>query len=65
VVIAPGFQDTGVDERLARLRGLLRSGEAGPEIEFSVGTAALAPGGQPDAALEAADEAMYAARARR
>jgi diguanylate cyclase (GGDEF)-like protein len=62
VVVAPGLQDSGVEERLARLRGLLRSGE-GPDIRFTVGTAALAPGGQPDAALEAADEAMYAARA--
>lgn len=63
VVVAPGLQDTGVEERLARLRGLLRSGEAGPEIRFSVGSALLPPGGQPDAALKAADDAMYAARA--
>jgi diguanylate cyclase (GGDEF)-like protein len=65
VVVAPGLQDTGVAERLARLRELLRGGVAGPEIRFSVGTAALAPGGHPEAALEAADEAMYAARAHR
>jgi hypothetical protein len=30
-----------------------------------VGTALLAPGGHPEAALKAADEAMYAVRASR
>ena len=65
VVVAPGLQQPGVEERLARLRGLLRGGDAGPEIRFSVGSSALAPGGHPDAALKAADEAMYAARSSR
>jgi PleD family two-component response regulator len=32
-------------------------------IRFSVGLADLAPGGRPEAALEAADEAMYVAKA--
>ena len=66
VVVAPGLHETVVDDRIARLRGLLRdAGDQGPEIRFSVGTAPLAPGGHPDEALRAADEAMYAVRAGR
>jgi diguanylate cyclase (GGDEF)-like protein len=66
VVVATGLQEPGVAERLARLRVLLKdSTDAGPEVRFSVGTAPLAPGGHPDAALKAADDAMYAARASR
>ena len=34
-----------------------------PEVAFSVGTAVLEPGGHPDAALQAADKAMYEAKA--
>jgi diguanylate cyclase (GGDEF)-like protein len=64
VVVAPGLHEGGVGDRLARLRGLLRDdADDTPPIRFSVGTAPLAPGGHPEAALNAADEAMYAARA--
>jgi len=66
VVVAPGLHEEGVGDRLAHLRGLLKdAGEAGPEVRFSVGTAPLPPGGHPDEALKAADEAMYAVRANR
>jgi diguanylate cyclase (GGDEF)-like protein len=66
VVVAPGLHETGVDDRISRLRTLLKdAGDQGPEIRFSVGTAPLAPGGHPDEALRAADEAMYAVRAGR
>ena len=55
-----------VGDRLARLRSLLKdAGDQGPEISFSVGTAPLAPGGHPEEALRAADEAMYAVRGTR
>jgi PleD family two-component response regulator len=64
--VAPGLQEDGIGDRLARLRSLLKdAGAEGPEINFSVGTAPLAPGGHPDEALRAADEAMYAVRATR
>jgi hypothetical protein len=66
VVVAPGLQEDGIGERLARLRSLLKdAGDLGPEISFSVGTAPLVAGGHPDEALRAADEAMHAVRATR
>lgn len=66
VVVAPGLQADGIGDRLARLRSLLKdAGDQGPQISFSVGTAPLVPGGHPDEALRAADEAMYAVRATR
>ena len=66
VVVAPGLQEDGIGERLERVRepAAARDGQ-GPQIGFSVGTAPLAPGGHPDEALRAADEAMYAVRATR
>ena len=46
------------------LRGRLRTAARGEiAIAFSHGMSELAPGGQPDAALRAADEAMYRAKA--
>jgi diguanylate cyclase (GGDEF)-like protein len=67
VVVAPGLTEASVAERLVRLRDLLKAGADGtPEIRFSVGSAPLAAaGGHPDAALKAADQSMYAARAQR
>ena len=66
LVVACGLDEAGGRERLARLRDRLRFAPvAGPAITFSVGLAVLAPGGQPDAAVKAADEAMYAAKTRR
>jgi diguanylate cyclase (GGDEF)-like protein len=66
LVVASGLDDAGGTDRIARLRDRLRfaSGRA-PAISFSVGTARLAPGGQPEEAIKAADESMYAAKAAR
>ena len=65
VVVAQGLPEAGVAERLARLDGLLKPADGTPQIRFSVGSAPLDPGGHPEAALKAADEAMYAVRAGR
>jgi diguanylate cyclase (GGDEF)-like protein len=66
VVVAPGLHEESVDDRLARLHNMLKdASDEGPGIRFSVGAAPLAPGGHPDEALRAADEAMYALRANR
>jgi len=59
VVIAPGAEPPQVLGRLDRLRERLRGGAEGPEIRFSVGHSYLPVYGEPDAALRAADEAMY------
>jgi diguanylate cyclase (GGDEF)-like protein len=67
LVIAAGLDRKLAEERVAALRRRLETaGRGGPEIRFSVGAAELAPGGLPDeavqAALRAADDAMYAAK---
>ena len=49
---------------LAR-RGRVEDQESLPTVRFSVGVAELAPGGDPDAAIKAADEAMYQDKAGR
>ena len=50
-------------ERVGRLRERLAAARAdGPEIRFSVGHAWLPAHGDPEAALRAADEAMYEAK---
>jgi diguanylate cyclase (GGDEF)-like protein len=64
VVVAPGLQESGVGERLSKLRALLKASGERPEIDFSVGSAPLAAGGNPDEALQTADDAMYALRAK-
>lgn len=65
LVVASGLSLASCEERLAGLRDRLRrrSRRQGPPIRFSVGIAELAPGGQPEVALEAADQAMYRAKA--
>jgi diguanylate cyclase (GGDEF)-like protein len=64
LVVASGIDAAAARERVARLRERLAASAAdGPRIAFSVGVAELPPGGQPDAALKAADEAMYRAKA--
>ena len=64
LVVASGLDEEGGRERVTRLRDRLRfPAESGPAITFSVGAAALAPGGNPEAAVKAADESMYAAKA--
>jgi diguanylate cyclase (GGDEF)-like protein len=66
LVVASGLDDDGGHNRVARLRDRLRFAPgAGPALSFSVGTARLAAGGQPDEALKAADQSMYAAKAAR
>ena len=66
VVVAQGLDPGAAEERIARLRARLRGeGSEGPDLAFSVGTAVLEPGGIPEAALRAADNAMYARKAAR
>jgi diguanylate cyclase (GGDEF)-like protein len=62
LVVASGLDRAALDERVARLRERLEEGGAAPGVRFSVGLAELAPGGRPEAALEAADQAMYRAK---
>ena len=66
LVVASGLTPESCEERIAGLRDRLRRRSRrrqGPSIRFSVGIAELPPGGQPQAALEAADQAMYRAKA--
>jgi diguanylate cyclase (GGDEF)-like protein len=65
VVVATGLTRAAVAERVDRLRVQLRRPPDGGPIAFSVGVAELPPGGQPDLALQAADQAMYASRSTR
>jgi diguanylate cyclase (GGDEF)-like protein len=66
LVVASGLDEAGGRERVGRLRDRLRFvPDTGPAITFSVGVSRLAPGGQPDEAVRAADESMYAAKADR
>src|SRR6185503_2890398 len=64
LVVANGLDKAAIEERVARLRERLSFG-AGPQVRFSLGLAELATGGQPEAALEAADHAMYQAKSAR
>jgi diguanylate cyclase (GGDEF)-like protein len=60
VVVAPGAEPAQVLDRLERLRERLRGDASeGPEIRFSAGHAYLPPEGDGEAAIRAADEAMY------
>ncbi len=60
VVVAPKVSDAEVDACIEVVRGHLRFMPAdGPQVGFSVGRAPLMPDGDPEAALRAADEAMY------
>jgi diguanylate cyclase (GGDEF)-like protein len=63
VVVAAGLDEPSARERVEHVRERLRFATGGgPQVLFSVGLAALAPGGQPEDALRAADESMYAAK---
>jgi diguanylate cyclase (GGDEF)-like protein len=64
LVVARGLSPEGCEERVNRLRERLRfhARAGGPQIRFSVGVAQLPPGGKPEVALEAADQAMYRAK---
>jgi diguanylate cyclase (GGDEF)-like protein len=60
VVIAPGLDAEQAAVRVELLRNRLKLDRtAGPPITFSVGTAHLPIAGDPEAALRAADQAMY------
>jgi len=60
IVVAKEIEPASVAERIEIVRGHLRFMPAdGPRIEFSVGLAHLPVQGDPEAALRAADEAMY------
>ena len=60
IVVGPGLEQSDVVTRIAALREALRL-ETGscPLINFTVGEAQLPVGGDPDAAIRAADAAMY------
>jgi diguanylate cyclase (GGDEF)-like protein len=60
VVVVPGVEPPAVLARLDQVRERLRFERgSGPPIAFSAGHAYLAVNGEPEAALRAADEAMY------
>jgi diguanylate cyclase (GGDEF)-like protein len=64
LVVAAGLATASVEERVLTLRARLRAVARGDiAIAFSYGISELDAGGQPDAALRAADEAMYRAKA--
>ena len=56
VIVAKGVEPAQIEERIDVVQQRLA---ASPEIRFSVGAAYLPPGGDPEEALRAADEAMY------
>lgn len=63
LVVASGLDRPMADERIARLRDSLGKGTGdAPPIHFSVGFADLNPGGKPEEAVLAADQAMYTAK---
>jgi diguanylate cyclase (GGDEF)-like protein len=60
LVIAPGIDAASAAERIEMVRSELRPlTGGGPRIDFAVGLAQLSALGDPEAALRAADEAMY------
>ena len=61
LVVALGLDENAVQDRVARLREKLKRTREprSPRLAFSVGVSVLEPGGDPDAALEAADASMY------
>lgn len=66
LVVAAGLDEPSALQRIEHVRERLRfATSGGPQVLFSVGLAVLAPGGQPDEALRAADESMYAAKSAR
>ena len=68
LVITGSLPETLLDQRLDHMRShldKLQEERSGPPIKFSVGRSQLHPGGDPDAAIRAADEAMYQDKAAR
>lgn len=63
LVVAGGLDRSAVDGRVDAVRAKLRAAPADAlPIRFSYGVAPLLPGGDPDEAVRAADEAMYLAK---
>lgn len=63
LVVANGLDEAAAHDRVANVRERMqRSGGGELVCKFSVGMAVLEPGGQPEAALEAADAQMYQAK---
>ena len=63
LVVANGLDTAAAHARVDEVRKRLqRTGGGGLVCKFSVGMAELAPGGQPEAALELADAQMYKAK---
>jgi diguanylate cyclase (GGDEF)-like protein len=66
VVIAANLTADQLEARIERLRERLKFERgSGPPIAFAVGTADLPAGGEPEAAMRAADEAMYRQKTKR
>jgi diguanylate cyclase (GGDEF)-like protein len=59
VVIAKGTSEIAMEDRVTELRNRLRPATGELPVRFSYGVSRLDPGGNPDEALRAADEAMY------
>ena len=65
LVIAQGLERSAVDERVAQLQWRMSKSDGyAPPFTFSVGIAELAPGGDPELALDAADRGMYRKKSR-
>ncbi|MEO8679522.1 MAG: GGDEF domain-containing protein [Vicinamibacterales bacterium] len=62
VVVASGLDDAGLTDRIDAVRARLEPSAGELPIRFSSGVGHLPPGGNPDEALRAADEAMYRAK---
>jgi diguanylate cyclase (GGDEF)-like protein len=64
LVVARGLEHSAMVSRVDALRATLSVSGGEPRIRFDAGHAALEPGGLPDEAIRAADEAMYDAKQR-
>jgi diguanylate cyclase (GGDEF)-like protein len=63
LVVAKGSSEIAISDRLIELRNRLRATHTRElPIRFSCGVSRLEPGGNPDEAVKAADEAMYRAK---
>ena len=63
LVVANGLDQPGARDRVDEVRRRMQRTVGGALVcKFSVGMAELPPGGQPEAALEAADAQMYKAK---
>jgi diguanylate cyclase (GGDEF)-like protein len=62
VVVASGLDEDAIAERIGAVRLRLTAPAGELPVRFSFGIGTLPPGGDPDEALRAADEAMYRAK---